>query len=123
MKEKKDINVEIGRNIQREREKAGYTQEGLSEMIGLGPKSLSSAERGVVGVSLSTLKQICTVLSIPSDRLIFGELEKQDVSQISERLERLSPRQFEVACKVLNSLMEAFALSESGESFSPPGRQ
>ena len=56
MKEKKDINVEIGRNIQREREKAGYTQEGFP------------------------------------------------------------PRQFEVACKALNSLMEAFALSESGES-------
>lgn len=112
MKEKKDINVQIGMNIQREREKAGYTQDKLSELIGLGTKSLSSAERGVVGVSLSTLKQICTVLSISADRLIFGETQKHDTKQISERLERLSPRQFEIACDMLNSLMAAFALAE-----------
>lgn len=46
MNEKKDINVEIGANIKREREKAGFTQERFSEMIHFGVKNLSAAERG-----------------------------------------------------------------------------
>ena len=37
MRQKKQINVEIGANIQAAREKAGYTQEKLSELIGVSP--------------------------------------------------------------------------------------
>lgn len=33
MREKKDINIEIGGNIQVAREQAGYTQDTLSEML------------------------------------------------------------------------------------------
>ena len=46
MPEKKDLNVLIGTNIRQAREAAGYTQERFSEMIGIGPKSLSAIERG-----------------------------------------------------------------------------
>ena len=35
MREKKDINIEIGGNIQVAREQAGYTQDTLSEMLGM----------------------------------------------------------------------------------------
>ena len=35
MREKKDINIEIGGNIQVAREQAGYTQDTLSEMLGI----------------------------------------------------------------------------------------
>lgn len=115
MKEKKEINVEIGRNIQRERERAGYTQERFSDLIGLEVKSLSSAERGINGISMTTLRQICTVLSIPADRILFGETKTQDAGQISERLERLSPKQFEIAVRMLNCLLEGFALQEDSQ--------
>ena len=37
MREKKDINIEIGGNIQVAREQAGYTQDTLSEMLGMTP--------------------------------------------------------------------------------------
>lgn len=114
--EKKDINVQIGRNIQRERERAGYTQERFSDLIGLEVKSLSSAERGINGISLVTLRRICTVLSIPADRIIFGEIETQDTRQISERLERLSPKQFEITVRMLNCMLEGFALKDDNQS-------
>ncbi len=35
MREKKDINIEIGGNIQVAREQAGYTQDTLSGMLGI----------------------------------------------------------------------------------------
>ena len=53
MPEKKDLNVLIGTNIRQAREAAGYTQEKFSEMIGIGPKSLSAIARGTVGISLA----------------------------------------------------------------------
>ena len=46
MREKKDINIEIGGNIQVAREQAGYTQDTLSEMLGMTPNHLSAIVRG-----------------------------------------------------------------------------
>lgn len=110
MNDKKEINLIIGANIKRERENAGFTQEKFSEMVGLGAKSLSAIERGTVGISLSSLKRICTVLSISSDALIFGESAVQGAGDLGDKLARLSPEQYEVAVKVMSALLEAFSL-------------
>ncbi len=110
--QKKEINVEIGINIKREREKAGFTQERFSEMIGLESKSLSAAERGKVGISLTTLRKICTTLSISSDALLFPDTHKNDTSNLAKRLERLTPEQFEIAENMIRELLKAFALKE-----------
>lgn len=112
MREKKDIDLLVGANIKREREKAGYTQERFSELIGIGTKSLSAIERGTVGVSLSTLLRICKVLSISSNSLLFESSHKNDVQAITERLERLTPEQFALTNEILCKVLEAFALSE-----------
>ena len=72
MKEKKPINLEIGKNVKQVRENAGLTQECLAELIGLGVKHLSAIECGAVGVSLATLKQLCVLLSVPADVILFG---------------------------------------------------
>ena len=78
MQEKKQINVEVGSNVKRKREQVGLTQEQLSEKIGIGVKSLSAIERGTVGVSLLTLRNICDALNVSSDALLFGD-EKTNI--------------------------------------------
>lgn len=113
MTEKKAINVEIGHRIKKNREAAGLTQETFSEMVGLGVKHISAIERGAVGVSINTIQSICRVLSISSDALLLGDTEKNDISAISARLERLSPKQYKITEDVLNKLFEAFALDSS----------
>ena len=62
MREKKDINIEIGGNIQVAREQAGYTQDTLSEMLGMTPNHLSAIERGASGISLEP----CSVFAVYS---------------------------------------------------------
>ena len=62
MREKKDINIEIGGNIQVAREQAGYTQDTLSEMLGMTPNHLSAIERGASGISLEALQRLCRLL-------------------------------------------------------------
>ena len=113
MKEKKTINVEIGQRIKQNREAAGLTQETFAEMVGLGVKHISAIERGAVGVSINTVKTICSVLAISSDDLLLEDTDKNDVSAMTARLERLSPKQYKIAEDVLNKLIEAFALGES----------
>lgn len=114
MKEKKAINIEIGQRVKKEREAAGLTQENFAELVGLGVKHISAIECGAVGLSLTTLQRICTVLSISSDALLFGSIEKNDVSELAERLALLSPDQYRIAKDVVCKLFEAFALNDAG---------
>ena len=87
---RKDLNVLVGANIKREREKAGFTQDQFSELLGIGSKSLSSIERGVVGISLSTLLRICEILHISANVLLYEQTQKNDVDSIALQLNRLS---------------------------------
>lgn len=113
MKEKKPINVEVGGRIQYYREAAGLTQEVFSEMIGLGVKHVSAMERGAVGVSLSTLKRVSAVLSVPADVLLFGDADKTDqqkrttdIQLLMSRLSRLPPNKFIVVKEIMDRLLE-----------------
>lgn len=108
MQTKKDIDTLVGQNIKREREKAGYTQERFSELIGIGPKSLSAIERGTVGISLSLLLRITNLLGISTDCILLPTQDKNDIEDLSERMRHLSPRQFILVRDVINKLLEAF---------------
>lgn len=109
MKEKKPINIETGQRIKQVREAAGLTQEAFAEMLGLGVKHISAIECGAVGVSLSTIRKICQMLAVSSDAILLENTDKNDVSAMTARLERLSPKQYKIAEDVLNKLIEAFA--------------
>ena len=115
MKEKKALDVHVGHQIKKARETAGYTQDRFAEMIGMGTKNVSAIERGMVGVSLSTIKKICKTLGVSSDSLILDELADADDEKLNfiyKRLKRLPPKQFELAFDINNKLFEAFVLSE-----------
>lgn len=109
---RKDLNVLVGANIKREWEKAGFTQDQFSELLGIGSKSLSSIERGVVGVSLSTLLRICEILHISANVLLYEQTQKNDVDSIALQLKLLSAEQFEIASDVMTNLMKAFSLEK-----------
>ncbi|MBQ3541969.1 MAG: helix-turn-helix transcriptional regulator [Oscillospiraceae bacterium] len=112
MNDRKDLNVLVGTNIKREREKACFTQDQFSELLGIGSKSLSSIERGVVGVSLTTLLKICDILHISANVLLYEQTQKNAVDSIALQLERLSTEQFEIASDVITDLIKAFSLEK-----------
>ncbi|WP_317380819.1 helix-turn-helix domain-containing protein [uncultured Intestinimonas sp.] len=118
MKEKKPINLEIGKNVKQVRENAGLTQECLAELIGLGVKHLSAIECGAVGVSLATLKQLCVLLSVPADVILFGiessnsEAERSAALQfLTDRLSHLPDADFWATKEILDKLLEVMARS------------
>lgn len=108
MRDKKEINIHIGNQIRIARERAGLTQAQFGEIVSLGTKNVSDIERGVAGITISTLKRICEKLSIASDSIIFGSQGKNDVAYLADRLERLPPEQFAAVETFLNQVFEMF---------------
>lgn len=99
MRDKKEINIHIGNEIRIARERAGLTQEQFGEIVSLGTKNVSDIERGVAGITVSTLKRICEKLSISSDLIIFGDKGSNDVEYLADRLSRLPPEQIARRCE------------------------
>ena len=119
MKEKKPINIEIGQNVKQSREAAGLTQEDFAELVGLGVKHISAIECGAVGLSLSTLKRFCSVLSVSADALLFGVPDAtqqgrraSEVQQVTSRLAHLPDNEFRVVKEVLDKVLEAMAVAK-----------
>ena len=108
MRDKKEINIHIGNEIRKARERAGLTQEAFGELVSLGTKNVSDIERGVAGITVSSLKRICEKLSISRDLSIFGDKGANDVEYLADRLSRLPPDQFAAVEKFFNQIFELF---------------
>lgn len=61
---------EIGRRIQKSRNEAGYTQEELSENVGLSPGFIAAIERGAKMPGLENLIRIAEALNVSVDWLL-----------------------------------------------------
>ena len=107
MKEKKEINIQIGEQVKYAREQAKLTQEQLAEYIEVSPQYISDLERGVVGISITTLKRLCEMLHITSDQILFSEKPKNDISAITEKCRLLPKEQFNILSDIINKFIEA----------------
>lgn len=112
MREKKEINVQVGHQIRKAREAAGLTQERFAELIGISPQNVSCVERGLAGVSLTVLRRMCEILRVSSDLLLMGDLGDNDVETLAARLRQLPPEQFRVVQEILNRVLELTSLPQ-----------
>ena len=110
MRAKKEINVQIGTQIRIARERSNMTQEELSERLTCSPQSISDMERGVVGVSITMLKNLCLVLGVSSDYLLFGAKPSHDLSALADKCRALSDEQFSKLLEIAEAYIEALNL-------------
>lgn len=107
MRGKKRLNIEIGQRLQFARERADYTQERLSELIGVTPNHLSAIERGASGMSLEALEKICPILGISADFILFGnEVEEDELLAMAKRLACVPQKRRSGVKKALSALLE-----------------
>lgn len=107
MRIKKEINVEIGEQIKKAREKAKLTQEQFAEKIEVSPQYISDLERGVVGISIPTLKRACVELGVSSDQILFGRRSDDCCMFLEERCKKLNATHFEILSVIINKFLEA----------------
>ena len=115
-REKKALNVEIGKRIRSARDVSGMTQEKLAEAINVSVQYVSDLERGVVGIAVPTLMQLCRTLNASCDYILFDEkgTDDENIMILTRQIRRFSPGQRILAVKVLNTLAEAFTLKKDG---------
>ena len=76
--EKNSILVEFGKNLRAERNRAGYSQDGLAEKIGIcAGKHIGTIERGETNPTLTTIVSIMKTLDIEFDKLM--DVKKTDI--------------------------------------------
>ena len=107
MREKKEINIQIGEQIRLARVRAKMTQEQFAERIDVSPQYVSDLERGVVGISIPTLKRACVVLGATSDQLLFGEISNKRTIALETICTNLSDDELAILLDMVNGFVAA----------------
>ena len=107
MRVKKEINIQLGERIKILRERANLTQEQMAERIDVSPQYISDLERGVVGISVATLRRLCMALCISSDQILFGALVENRVEILANMCQSLSEEEFGILIEIVSKYVEA----------------
>ena len=107
MREKKEINIQLGEQVKIAREQAKLTQEALAESIEVSPQYISDLERGVVGIALPTLKKLCNALGVASDQILFGTQSQDRGAILSNVCKPLTEEQFALLLEMVNCYVKA----------------
>lgn len=73
MRQKDPFKVDMGRRFREAREKKGWTRERLSEVAELSVPFLADLELGNTGIRLDRFKNLCGLLNVSADYVLFGE--------------------------------------------------
>lgn len=108
----KDV-IEVGQNIQKQREFQGMSQEALALEIGTNGAAVSKYETGQREMKLDKLFQIADALHVTPTELCpkrFDQQEKIDprVFQLGEQLKKLSPEKQDAALQAMTALLMGF---------------
>ena len=103
---------EMGSRIMERRKKLGLTQEALAEMSELTTQFVSYAESGKRGMRPENLMKVAAALGVSTDYLLTGDTIDKDKLLLSEKLEKLTPKQVRI---VENVIDECIALYGKGQ--------
>ena len=107
MREKKESNIQIGEHIRLARTQAKLTQEQFAERIDVSPQYVSDLERGVVGISIPTLKRSCIVLGATSDQILFGVRAETPRIDLETKCANLTDKELAFLLDIIDSYVSA----------------
>ncbi len=90
----------VGKRIKSARNAKHYTQDYVSSKANIGEKFLSQVECGKAGLSVKSLIDICSILEVSPDYILFGRARPKS-DPISELLKKLTPNQLHAAEEML----------------------
>lgn len=107
---KNDIQIQLGKKIQRYRKIRGLSQEKFAELIGIATNTLSSIETGKAFMTAQTLEKITQVLCVTLSELFEFPAKKQNTDiykQILKKLELIKhdKERLNILYKLINSLL------------------
>ena len=76
----------LGKQIRKQRQAMGWTQERLAEAIGVSTSFVGHIERGTRKASIDTLVELANVMKVSTDFLLTGNLDSTKPGEPNERL-------------------------------------
>ena len=76
----KDLMLQIGKRLRRQREKMNLIREEFAEKTGISPQFLAEIENGKKGMSAETLYKICNHFNLSADYLLMGRVSSENPS-------------------------------------------
>lgn len=90
----------MGKKLQMVRKEKGYTQEHLSELVGISNRTLNLMEKGKSGMKLETLIKFCNSLDVSPNYILSYKSNGND-EEIS--LNRFTPEQQKIIKEFLDT--------------------
>ncbi len=99
----------VGLRIGEKRRKQHLTQEELAEKIEKSLRTIADVERGVAGVSIETLFDLCSALDTTPDGLLLPETnsEDQDVNWLTQALKNCTEHQRATAIDIVRAYLHS----------------
>ena len=102
----------VGRRVQKKRKDKKLTQVKFDEILGKASPYIADIERGIAGMSVEVLFQICDILDTTPNYLLLGRDEeekaafKSQTQEIQQLLSSLSERQVNDVVDVIRSIVK-----------------
>ena len=98
-------NAVFGLRIRTIREKQKLSREKLAELANISTQFLADIETGKKGMTVVTLKKICSALHISSDLIVFNNNDT-DSSYINSMLSTLPPEKNEEIQQIISMIIK-----------------
>ena len=96
----------MGQRIKNARKEKRLTQEYLAERLDVSVQHISEIERGFSGLSVPSLMEICRILEVDSDYILFG-VSGESENPIQKILKKMSPEQAMYAEEIITAYAKA----------------
>lgn len=97
----------IGKRIRKIRKERGLTQEYVAEKLNVSNQHISDIERGLNGMSIPSLMDLCRILDIDADYILFGTSTRTEANPINKMLSKMTPKQSMHAEEILTAYAKA----------------
>ncbi len=116
MSTNKELNAVIGEKIKELRKKKKMTREQLAEKTDVSTRFLADVESGKVGISVLTLKKICTVLNTTSDYILGISSytdEEQQYAEIDKKIKNLDEKYLPAINRILDTFCDIIKMDHN----------
>ena len=97
----------IGRRVRKIRQERNMTQEALAEKLNVSNQHISDIERGLNGMSIPSLIDLCIALDTDADYILFGTYTREKSNPINRIVSRMTPTQSMYAEEILTAYARA----------------
>lgn len=103
---KNDFLTTMGTRIAQRRKELSLTQEQLAEKMGVSLQTISCIELGKKAIRPDNLANLCNVLDVSADYILFGKRDQQQINTTISKMAALDPEAYAAVQSMVDLLFD-----------------